>query len=354
MNREQQAKDEYFAASNSKHGFYNCFGECFDRPEIEHLYLVKGGPGTGKSHFFSDVGAAGEKRGYRVEYILCSSDPSSLDGVILEKGGRSVAFCDATAPHAKDAKDPGLREEFINLGAFWDASRLKASEGELRRLGEQKTNAYIGAYRYLAAAGETYEESLALVSPFVRFGEIRGAAEKFAKEIPMGKGYRKRPSILSAIGMGGCVRLETFFALAKVRYLVEDCHNSASYFLAEVARIALERGQPIRLSYDPLLPDRIDGIYFEDESIALQVGKESGYPAKKIRMRRFVEVSALRPLRKKINYAEQMKRALLGGALERLQEVKAAHFAIEKIYMDAMDFTAKEAFTKAFLKKLFV
>ena len=70
-------------------------------------------------------------------------------------------------------------------------------------------------------------------------------------------------------------------------------------------------------------------------------------------MRRFVEVASLRPFRSKINYAEQMKRALLGGALERLREVKAAHFAIEKIYMSAMDFSAKEAFTKAFLKKLF-
>ena len=353
MNREQQAKDEYFAASNSKCGFYNRFGECFDRPGIEHLYLVKGGPGTGKSRFFADIGEAGNTRGYRVEYILCSSDPSSFDGVVLEKDGRAFAFCDATAPHAKDAKEPGLREEFINLGAFWDASRLKAHEAELHLLGEQKTNAYRGAYRYLAAAGEAYEESLALLSPFVKRDEIKSAAEKFAKEIPVGKGYTARPSILSAIGMGGCVRLETFFALAKARYLLEDCHNSAPYFLAEVARIALERNQPIRLSYDPLLPERIDGLFFEDEGIALQVGKESDYPAKKIRMRRFVEVASLRPFRSKINYAEQMKRALLGGALERLQEVKTAHFAIEKIYMSAMDFPAKEAFTKAFLKKLF-
>lgn len=353
MSREKQAKDEYFAASNSHKGFHSYFDDCFDRPGIGRLYLVKGGPGTGKSRFFSDVGEAGEVRGYRTEYILCSSDPKSFDGVILEKEGRAFALCDATSPHAKDAKEPGLREEIVNLGQFWNASILEGEKEELRVLGKQKSNAYLGAYRYLSAAGEAYCESLSLVDRFVRREEITTAAEKFAREIPLGKGYAKRPAILSAIGMQGCVRLESFFALAEKRYLVEDCHNSAAFFLAEIARIALEKNQPIRVSFDPLLPERIDGILFEDEGIALQVGKESDYPAKRIRMRRFVDVPGLRPLRKKINYAEQMKRALLWGAVERLAEVREAHFAIEEIYMSAMDFGAKEDFTKAFIKQVF-
>lgn len=353
MEQETRERDAYFAASNSHSGFHSYFDECFDRPEIGRLYLVKGGPGTGKSRFLSEVGEAGERRGYAAEYILCSSDPASYDGLILKKDGRAIAFCDATSPHAREAKEPGLREEFINLGAFWNASILEAHKEKLRRLTEKKTQAYAGAYRYLSAAGEAYAESLALLSPFVLREEIKAAAEKFAKEIPTGKGYHARPAILSALGMDGVVRLECFFALAERRYLVEDCHDSASYFLAEVARIALERGQPIRVSHDPLLPERIDGLFFEGAGIALQVGKESAYPAKKIRMRRYVDVAGLRPLRGKINYAAQMKRALLGGALERLKEVKEAHFAIEEIYKGAMDFAAKEAFTKAFIQKLF-
>jgi hypothetical protein len=45
----------YFAASNSKDGFVSYFHECFDRPEIEKLYIIKGAPGTGKSKFMKDV-----------------------------------------------------------------------------------------------------------------------------------------------------------------------------------------------------------------------------------------------------------------------------------------------------------
>ena len=353
MNEQQSKQDLYFAASNAKSGFYSYFEDCFWRPEIEHLYLVKGGPGTGKSSFLHRVGEEAEKRGYLVEWILCSSDPKSLDGLILQKGDRRIGFCDATSPHAAEPKEPGLREEILNLGQFWDASLLIAHKEELRQLEAQKAEAYRSAYRYLSASGELFSERLARLSPYIRQGEIKKAAEKFAKEIGVGPGFSTRPSVLTAIGMDGVIKLDTFFALAKRRFLIEDCHDSAAYFLEEVGRIAIEKKQPIRLSYDPLLPGRIDGILFEDEGIALQIGKESSYPTERIRMRRFVDVAGLRAIKGKINYAAQMKRALMGGALESLAEVKAAHFAMEEIYQAAMDFPAKEAYTEEFLKHFF-
>ena len=353
MNEQQSKQDVYFAASNAKSGFYSYFEDCFWRQEIEHLYLVKGGPGTGKSSFFHRVGEEAEARGWQVEWILCSSDPNSLDGVILQKGDRRIGFCDATSPHASEPKEPGLREEILNLGQFWDASLLAAHGEKLRVLEAKKAEAYRSAYRYLSASGELFSERLARVAPYIKREEMKRVAEKFAKEIEIGSGFSLRPSLLTAIGMDGVTRLESFFALAKKRYLIEDCHDTAAYFLEEIGGIALEKRQPIRVSYDPLFPGRIDGIFFEAEGIALQVGKESAYLAEKIRMRRFVDVGGLRAIKGKINYASQMKRALLGGALESLSEVKEAHFAMEEIYKEAMDFPAKEAYTEEFLTKFF-
>ena len=78
-------EDAYFAASNSAKGFFSYYKECFDDGRIKHLYAIKGGPGTGKSYFLRKVARQGEGLGWNCEYIYCSSDPDSLDGVIMEK-----------------------------------------------------------------------------------------------------------------------------------------------------------------------------------------------------------------------------------------------------------------------------
>ena len=59
------------------------------------IYILKGGPGCGKSTLMRRVGAWAEEAGLKTEYILCSGDPDSLDGLILP--GKAVApgrrFC---------------------------------------------------------------------------------------------------------------------------------------------------------------------------------------------------------------------------------------------------------------------
>ena len=114
----EKNEDAYFAASNSERGFYSYYQECFDHPRVDRVYAVKGGPGTGKSRFLRDVAQAAAAEGRQVEYIYCSSDPDSLDGVILTGKGRCIALLDATAPHVYEPAHPGVREEIVNLGAF--------------------------------------------------------------------------------------------------------------------------------------------------------------------------------------------------------------------------------------------
>ena len=43
---------------------------------------------------------------------------------------------------------------------------------------------------------------------------------------------------------------------------------------------------------------------------------------------------------------------MLDEAILALEDVKKTHFAIEKIYIDAMDFEAKEKFTADFIRRL--
>ena len=64
-----------------------------------------------------------EENGYAVEYILCSGDPDSLDGIFIPE--LKTGFVDGTAPHVIEPKYPAAAEQYINLGTFYDVKALK-------------------------------------------------------------------------------------------------------------------------------------------------------------------------------------------------------------------------------------
>ena len=88
---------QYFLGANSPTGFYSLYDQMIDRAKARRLYILKGGPGCGKSTLMRRVAERAKAAGQEVEYILCSGDPDSLDAVILP--GMEIAVADGTAPH---------------------------------------------------------------------------------------------------------------------------------------------------------------------------------------------------------------------------------------------------------------
>ena len=80
----------FFLGANSRHGFYSFYSELIDLKSDDTVYILKGGPGSGKSSLMKRVAAAAEEKGYEVERIFCSSDPDSLDGIIIPELARAV------------------------------------------------------------------------------------------------------------------------------------------------------------------------------------------------------------------------------------------------------------------------
>ena len=86
----------YFLGANSPSGFYSLYDQLISPEEARAVYILKGGPGCGKSTLMRRVAAQAEEAGLDTEYILCSGDPDSLDAVVLPAKG--VAIVDGTAP----------------------------------------------------------------------------------------------------------------------------------------------------------------------------------------------------------------------------------------------------------------
>ena len=53
------------------------------------MYLIKSGPGCGKSTLMKRLARKAEQQGQPIERVHCASDPDSLDGVVfLRAAGR--------------------------------------------------------------------------------------------------------------------------------------------------------------------------------------------------------------------------------------------------------------------------
>lgn len=93
-----------FPGAVTAQGFYS-FYHYMIQQNANHIFILKGGPGVGKSTFMKKVGQTMLDHGYDIEYHCCSSDNSSIDGVVIPN--LKIALLDGTAPHIVDPKNPG-------------------------------------------------------------------------------------------------------------------------------------------------------------------------------------------------------------------------------------------------------
>lgn len=140
-------KVRYFLGANSPTGFCGCFRQAYQNDW--HVWLLKGGPGTGKSTLLHRVA---EAVGGEWEYVHCSSDPKSLDAVLSTE--RRVMVADATAPHTMDAVYPGCVEHILDLGQGFDLLSLRSEREEVIALTAQNAACHRYAVHYLGAAAE--------------------------------------------------------------------------------------------------------------------------------------------------------------------------------------------------------
>jgi polynucleotide 5'-kinase involved in rRNA processing len=84
-----------FPGGNTCEGFYSFYDYTIE-PDATRIFIIKGGPGVGKSTFMRHIGNEMLERSYDVEFHCCSSDNGSIDGVVIP--AIRVALLDGTAP----------------------------------------------------------------------------------------------------------------------------------------------------------------------------------------------------------------------------------------------------------------
>ncbi len=156
----QANQTQYYLGGNTTEGFFSLYDGFCPAESEDFLWVIKGGPGCGKSSFMRKIGQAMQDAGLDVEYVLCSGDPDSLDGVYIP--ALKTGYVDGTAPHVQEAVYPAASGLYLDLGQFYDRAALQPQRDLIRTLNLAYKGLYAEAYRQLSVcpapcAGSIYE-----------------------------------------------------------------------------------------------------------------------------------------------------------------------------------------------------
>lgn len=311
---------QVYPGGNTPAGFHSFYREGLS--EMSRIFILKGGPGTGKSTVMRKIGIDMTERGYDVELWQCSSDNDSLDGVIIKDLG--VAVVDGTAPHVVDPVYPGVVDEIVNLGDYWDREMLADHATAIKTIIHENGRFFELCYSSLREAEAMWLNNYAEVSG-INEAEIQGLYEDIFDISKVGV----RNFFASAFTPRGWVGyIDGISNQVNRRYILTGNSNLASSIMAGIMQEAHAKCHEVEVYHNPLIPANIEVLVIKSLGIALIDAGALGVEVQADDI--VVEVSSA--------VDENGWREKIGEATENVREAKVLHDKLESYYIAAMDF----------------
>lgn len=349
---------DYFLGANTPVGFVSFFDELNSPEEKQRCFIIKGGPGTGKSTLMKSIADELERNGFEVHRVHCSSDPDSLDAVRCE--GLKLNIADGTSPHVIEPAFPGAVENIINLGEAWDDSKLSAQRDEIISLTRSNSACHSRSVRFLKTAGLLISDSRRLAESSVYEEKISLYVNRFIKRNckPTGHCGHETRVFLSAVTPENVVFFSsTVNRLAQQIIEIDDSIGLASSMLTESLRVAaLRSGLDVIAGYCPLDPTgRPEHIIIPSCSVAF-IRRHDRYgetpSTRAIHARRFTDSERLAAHRQKLAFNRKASDEMISEAAAALSQAKKIHDELERIYISAMDFDKLDLIKKQTLNRI--
>ena len=330
-----------FPGANTSNGFYSYFDYIIPK-DVNRIFCLKGGPGVGKSSLMKKVAREFAERGYDVEVFPCSSDPGSLDAVVIKK--LKVVLLDATAPHIVDPKIPGAIDEIVNFGDFWNVDNLENNKIEISQCNKEISGCFQRAFKYLKAAEPIFYDIEVKNSDAMDFGKLNKFTEEFMEELFKGvenKGVFSMPRHLFGTAITPIGHIDYTDSLLqdakKVYYLDGKIGYGKTTFLKRIYEKAVLKGLKVEVFHYPLIPEKIEGIMIEDLGIAITTSslfKDQDT----INLGEFVNKSKIDECKEELESDEKILDELINYAIYNLKKAKSNHDVIENYYIPNMNF----------------
>ncbi len=342
---------EFFASANGFNGFKSYFNEIFNPCNLTKLFILKGGPGTGKSTILKKIGKFANENNLNYEIFRCSSDPNSLDGIIIKSNESSVAVIDGTAPHQMDTVIPGAFDELINLGAAWNSKELNKEMEEIKSLNILKSQAYQNAYNYLSISSVFNKKIKAEIKKIFNYNLAEEKCKNIIQLYQEDKG-KVDIRLISSFSKNGYERNNCFEKVFKEKYTVKNTYGSASLFLS----ILTENLKKHKISFinipSPLDENEIEGIYLNEYATLIISEKNTENCINNIDTSEFINLNLIKNKEKELNIFEEHLKLYMNLAKDELCSASKYHFELEKIYTPKMNFSIIESIYDDLLQKI--
>ncbi len=336
-----------FAGGNTSKGFISFFNHIIDGENARKLFILKGGPGVGKSTFMRKIAAELLERGHDAEFMHCSSDNSSLDGIAVPSIG--IAMLDGTAPHVVDPRYPGVTDEIINLGDFWNEEGIAKHRQEIIEINNEIKRIFTTAYRYLKAARHLYEDSAEINDRFMDKSKVITFAKEIIDDIWPGvpftnKAGRQRCLFASAITPDGLKDFLDDILITDNVYILKGFPGAGTEKLLErIKAAACERGFDTESYYCAFNPDKLEHLVIPDIKTSFTTANRyhstDACPIKKINFADFLD-EKVNAYESKLAYNQSIIDCLINKAVETIHRAKMLHDKLETFYIPNMDFEA--------------
>ncbi|HYE83633.1 MAG TPA: hypothetical protein VEG39_15880 [Clostridia bacterium] len=332
-----------FPGGNTSRGFHS-FYEHIIPEDAERIFIIKGGPGVGKSSFMKTIAEEFVKQGYDAEFHYCSSDNKSLDGLVIKKA--NVALIDGTAPHAVDPKNPGAVDEILNLGEFWNEPGLVKEKYNIINYNKQIRMRFHSAYRYLMSAKEMQDDMETIIGEGIDREKLNKLKLTLRYELVDGVSVMNRSAgtrhlFDSAITPEGLVDyIDTIIQGNYICYYLKGGVGTVSTdILSYLTREYNMKGYTAELYHQPLNPDRLQTMVIEGLKIAVTVN-----PKMEARAYKIIDLDTVIDEKKFEDKTEMLAKdretytRMLEEGVKRIKLAKLLHDEMEKSYVGSMDF----------------
>lgn len=335
----------FFLGSCSCEGFVSHYDSLLQ--DVKDLTIIKGGSGCGKSTFMKAIGKAAEEKGFSVSYIPCSSDPDSLDGVLIPE--LSMGYVDGTAPHVLEPIVCGGSANYLNFGEFYDREAMKPNEEQILSLHKKNKHQYDLVHRCMSSLrglldcirwetdSPSYEEEMKAIGECLC---LSGLKPKF------GVGTQSRRFLAALTPKGPQVCHTTPAALCPKVYVLKDDYCLAPKVISLVEEKALSYGYGCISCYTPFVPHTFPSYLLIPELEVSFVSDSKLFPYEGDYFCSIDLNSTLSPrIRKELAFVHKTTEELLSVAIGHLGTAKELHDRMERLCKPFVNFEKITAFT---------
>lgn len=341
---QDEERIRFFLGSNSPQGFYSLYDQLIDPRQAKAVYVLKGGPGCGKSTLMRRIGLRAEELGEPVEYIQCSGDPESLDAVIFPN--RKTAIVDGTAPHVVEPSYPGVVGSYVNLGEYYDREGLQTVRQDIMGCMSGYQDCYKQAYRCLRAAAEIRVDSRFLLDTDLLEQKIakrtKGILSREVRSEGSGSGQITQRFLNAVTHQGPLFYCTTAEALCKRIYILEDSFGLAHSLLAHLLSRTAACGYDVIVCPSPLFPDRLEHLIIPELSLAFLSAAPSAIyhrrPYRRIHLDAMADPELTRRHKARLRFSRRVADTLIDEAVDSLAQAKSMHDELESLYNPFVDF----------------